>query len=665
MQVNAFGQWEEIHLPDTTFWQQRGVHDLVESNGKLIALAGPMFSSSDEGESWNRLPFEKEPRSLYSSDQILFLDTYDGQFFRSTDDGETWTNIDTSFLIYKVLPDPNDVYQVANINSLAFNAAEIFIGTDAGIFRSNDDGLNWTPSSKGLPKDYYNLHTSRITSLLFNDLKIYAGTDGNGIYISTDNGNNWDPINDGLPEYYDYTYIPTIGDLVYNGIAVFAICGNSIYRLNGSNVWEKIQNAIPDNGVFSIAHNDSILFALTLDALYSSGDNGNNWDEIYSGSLFNSGSFVDIKVFEPRFYLFGVYAGLNNSSDNGTTWNSINEGIGELRKLYPYQIDVYDSLLGVITNEGKIIISRDAGGNWEEAAFSVTSINNYIHHNKTFFNLFNYFYIKKEGVWLQIPTTGSFVDIVLADTTLIGISRTINWAGIYQGGINNGNIQDTNFDPTWNISLTGSTYYHSLRVNSNKIYVAASDGIYLSSDYGITWDQIGLKDKQIISLVLSDTNFIAQTADGFYKSFDGGYNWSSLYIGMDNIVNLDLCGDNLTALTRAPDYSYYKLWKRSFNEIITTLKEEQLVAEKFSLSQNYPNPFNPSTTISFSLPKSENVELKVFDLLGREVAVLLNEYKPAGEHKVEFNAGELSSGIYFYQFKAGDFGQTKKLVLLR
>ncbi len=91
----------------------------------------------------------------------------------------------------------------------------------------------------------------------------------------------------------------------------------------------------------------------------------------------------------------------------------------------------------------------------------------------------------------------------------------------------------------------------------------------------------------------------------------------------------------------------------------------EIVPAEFSLKQNFPNPFNPITTISFSIPQSQNVELKVFDILGNEITILLNEYKQAGEHKVEFDGGDISSGIYFYQLKAGDFIQTKRLVLLR
>lgn len=87
--------------------------------------------------------------------------------------------------------------------------------------------------------------------------------------------------------------------------------------------------------------------------------------------------------------------------------------------------------------------------------------------------------------------------------------------------------------------------------------------------------------------------------------------------------------------------------------------------EDFELLSNYPNPFNPSTTIKYSIPTSEFVSLKVYDVLGSEVATLVNEEKPTGNYKVNFNATNLSSGIYFYTLKVGNFTQTKKLILMK
>jgi hypothetical protein len=89
------------------------------------------------------------------------------------------------------------------------------------------------------------------------------------------------------------------------------------------------------------------------------------------------------------------------------------------------------------------------------------------------------------------------------------------------------------------------------------------------------------------------------------------------------------------------------------------------VPKVYSLSQNYPNPFNPTTLISYSLPKAGNVELKVYDLLGREVASLVNGFKQVGSYSVQFNANNFASGVYFYKLKAGDFVSTKKMMLVK
>jgi len=85
---------------------------------------------------------------------------------------------------------------------------------------------------------------------------------------------------------------------------------------------------------------------------------------------------------------------------------------------------------------------------------------------------------------------------------------------------------------------------------------------------------------------------------------------------------------------------------------------------EFSLSQNFPNPFNPSTVISYWLPVIGFVTLKVYDLLGREITTLVKEEKPAGEYEVVFDGTALPSGIYFYQLKAGEYSETKKMILL-
>jgi hypothetical protein len=89
------------------------------------------------------------------------------------------------------------------------------------------------------------------------------------------------------------------------------------------------------------------------------------------------------------------------------------------------------------------------------------------------------------------------------------------------------------------------------------------------------------------------------------------------------------------------------------------------LADKYSLSQNYPNPFNPETKIQFSIPKNGFVKIIVYDLLGREVNELVNEFKQQGSYGVSFNGANLSSGIYFYKLITDDFVETKKMILVK
>jgi hypothetical protein len=89
------------------------------------------------------------------------------------------------------------------------------------------------------------------------------------------------------------------------------------------------------------------------------------------------------------------------------------------------------------------------------------------------------------------------------------------------------------------------------------------------------------------------------------------------------------------------------------------------IASKFSLQQNYPNPFNPVTTIEYSIPKNSLVTIKVYDIIGREVRTLINSNLVAGNHMVQFDARDLSSGAYFYRITAGDFTDTKKMILTK
>jgi hypothetical protein len=108
------------------------------------------------------------------------------------------------------------------------------------------------------------------------------------------------------------------------------------------------------------------------------------------------------------------------------------------------------------------------------------------------------------------------------------------------------------------------------------------------------------------------------------------------------------------------------LWDKGNFDFVTSMENinSQKVSD-YDLSQNYPNPFNPTTQIKFSVPRESQVTLKVYDILGNEIATLVNEKRPQGYYEVEFSAAGLSSGVYLYRLQAGSFIQTKKMILLK
>jgi Secretion system C-terminal sorting domain/Beta-propeller repeat len=169
------------------------------------------------------------------------------------------------------------------------------------------------------------------------------------------------------------------------------------------------------------------------------------------------------------------------------------------------------------------------------------------------------------------------------------------------------------------------------------------------------------------------------TGVGFYSDYttikynsSGTQQWLTSYsalgsssedarsIALDDLGNVYITGYSSTDTTLW-DYATMK-YVQSVNSVDNSLPN---IPGRFVLEQNFPNPFNPSTTIHFSVPSSEFVTLKVFDVLGNEVATLVNEEKPAGFYEVNFNAAGLSSGIYFYKLKAGSFVETKKMLLIK
>ncbi len=227
------------------------------------------------------------------------------------------------------------------------------------------------------------------------------------------------------------------------------------------------------------------------------------------------------------------------------------------------------------------------------------------------------------------------------------------------------------FDPSWSIDTASSVVYF-LPTRSNKQYYK------LTADSGDTWmvayeDSSGgsqgiraLVKNKYPSIVFGKPTVILEIeyyelnwGDTVINEFSWKINTETLASGFGLILNWYEEPSLLNKVLRG-----CVIDGDTFG-IITTVKEDIKLPGEFYLSQNYPNPFNPSTNIKYAIGSRQYVSLVVYDVLGNEVAVLVNEEKSAGEYEITFNGSGLASGIYVYRIKTNDKIISKKMILLK
>jgi len=212
--------------------------------------------------------------------------------------------------------------------------------------------------------------------------------------------------------------------------------------------------------------------------------------------------------------------------------------------------------------------------------------------------------------------------------------------------------------------------------DTNIVYAGMEGLVIKSTDGGGNWNPTGLTNTPYYFYGLAeDGDFLYAGGStnsnemGLFWSTNKGSTWDSLsilesrpYKGISSMVIVDL---GMRIYKTGLFMGTYGSGVLSFDVPIVNVNNERELIKVFSLSQNYPNPFNPSTNIEFEIPDYVFVSLKIYDVLGNELAVLLDEEKSPGNYKTAFHAYGLASGVYFYQLKAGSFIQTKKMLLIR
>ncbi|MBK9333771.1 MAG: T9SS type A sorting domain-containing protein [Ignavibacteria bacterium] len=284
------------------------------------------------------------------------------------------------------------------------------------------------------------------------------------------------------------------------------------------------------------------------------------------------------------------------------------------------------------------------------------------------------------GLAYKTTDKGDTWSLIFSDTSKArSLVDTYFWSpdsGLIAGGYNTSTysagvavvLMTTDGGSTWNtVHKTTRPGEWCWKINfysrtSGVISIERNSGlsyILKTTNTGLNWTEIPFReyDQEGIGFLNDNTGWVGGWSGPTYKTTNGGTNWSLAGWG-EYINRFRFLSDTLgyAAGDRVYKYSNYKV---SVNQISSE------IPNSYYLYQNYPNPFNPSTNIKFEMPKSGNAELKVFDAVGREVSVLLNENLSAGIYEYKFDAAVLPSGIYFYTLRTGEYIASRKMLLIK
>lgn len=398
-------------------------------------------------------------------------------------------------------------------------------------------------------------------------------------------------------------------------ITLLVIILISITSLQISAEWKKVYGTNINNSIiYDLIIHQGNYYAATNGSLFKSEDKGETWISLSTGTMGISALESDgTRLFAGSIFSFSGVT-LHYSDDNGETWNNTNVSVSQVSEIRV----INQNLMFAYSNFQKFFKSTDRGETWTE----VTDFP---------FQYTRSIYKANSG---RIYISGYYSDDDGQTWNQTGYDR--DGSGIY--------TYAENQDGLW----------------------AGAGKLWLSKNHGETWEE---KDPYLTASLIVNGSNIFQGKSGFAYSTDGGESFTDYNEGItkiDRVLSMLFDGEFIIIGLDGP--GIYKIAASELG-ITTSVEKTEELANNYELSQNYPNPFNPSTTIKFSIPESGFVSLKVYDLLGKEVASVVNEELNAGSYTVSFDASQstqgLSSGIYFYRLEANSFIQTKKLTLIK
>jgi len=635
---------------DWSYNQQRGVQALkfnpMNTRTIFAATTEGVYRSVDAGATWNPVLEVLMARDVAinpsDTNEVLaacgnFASTGHG-IYRSTDGG-------TTFIQIAGLPTFSGMavfgtYQ-SNPERIYVHLAEstTVIGT---LYRSTDFGENWTLINTSSNSDVQGWY-ARFLAVHPNDSsKIIRGAQG--LWRSTNGGMSFSSVPYGWADYHAFAQHPTNPEIIY----------------------------IADDGGIWRSTNFGVTFDFTGGGLETS--------QFYNG-FSSSGTDSLIALGQVQDHFGWMYVGTKvwvNGGVDEVGWTAINQ----INDNVMYAGTRGGGSIWKSTNRGNSFFSSSNGisggiSSWN-APFALSR------SNPTFLYFARSIVFKSTnaaGGWTA--TNGGVeldgnpgLSIAIAptspDTVFVGTAPLLGRSHIFR---------TTDAGTSWT-DVTGilpDRYPMDIAIDpsqSSTVYVAFGGfdtaHVFKSTDAGTTWDDITgiLPDVPATALIVDPVNpsiVYAGTDIGVFVSTNSGGEWMSWNDGLpEAVIVSDLSISPSNSAIRTVTHSA-GVYERTLFEIVTTAirNPDHQTPIAYMLSQNYPNPFNPKTNIGYEIGDVGYVSLKVYDLLGREVATLVDEEKSPGTYDVTWDAAEQPSGVYYYRLSLGGTSATRKMLLLR